>query len=461
MDVETTTGERPERRRMNETLEEQPRPPGPDGLPVVGSYLEFRRDPFAFYDDLREYGDVVGYRMFGYDMCSVLEPQAIEDVLMEDTGAFEKPALMGEAMDDYMSEGVLLTEGERWREQRTMLQPMFYRERVETYGEMMADYSVDAANRWADEGRVDVGEATSELTLRILARTLFDVDVDEYAASIRDVADAISEIGRAGSLESQLPRWVPLPSRRRHRRAFEQFDDSMRALIDDRRAEGTDGEDLLSLLLDAEYPDGRSPDETEIRDQLMTFLFAGHETTATALTWAFALLTANPEKSRRLRDEVDDVLDGDRATLDNLGELSYTDKVAKEVLRLRPPSGALFRETTRDVTLGDYRIPEGTMVVLPQFAVQTDPRYFDDPEAFQPERWDGTLEDEIPDYAYFPFGGGPRHCIGMRFANLELRLTLATLARNVDVTVENPDVSPELGTPFRPSEKITADVTRR
>ena len=455
---EITPGDRAS--HMSESVDARPLP-GPDGLPVVGSFLEFKRDPFAFYDELRTYGDVVGYRMFGYDMCSVLEPQAIEDVLMEDTGAFEKPAMMGEAMDDYMAEGVLLTEGERWREQRTMLQPMFYRERVEAYGDMMADYSVDAADWWADEGRIDVGDAASELTLRILARTLFDVDIDGYAASIRGVADAVSEIGRAGSLESQLPRWVPLPSRRRHRRAFERFDDSMRGLIDDRRAEGTDGEDLLSLLLDAEYPDGRSPDETEIRDQLMTFLFAGHETTATALTWAFALLRANPEKSRRLRDEVDAVLDGDRATLDSLGELTYTDTVAKEVLRLRPPGGALFREATRDVDLAGYRVPEGTMLVLPQFAVQTDPRYFDDPETFRPERWDGTLEDEIPDYAYFPFGGGPRHCIGMRFANLELRLALATLARNVDVTVQNPGVSPELGTPFRPSETVTADVTRR
>ena len=461
MDVETTTVPRSKSRRMSDTAEERPLPPGPDGLPVVGSYLQFRRDPFAFYDDLREYGDVVGYRMFGYDMCSVLAPDAVEDVLMEDCGGFEKPAMMGEAMDDYMTEGVLLTEGERWREQRTMLQPMFYRERVETYGDMMAEYSADAATQWAEKDSLDVGDATSELTLRILARTLFDVDVDEHAASIRGVADAVSEIGRAGSLESQLPRWVPLPSRRRHRRAFERFDDSMRNLINDRRAERTDGEDLLTLLLDAEYPDGRSPDETEIRDQLMTFLFAGHETTATALTWAFALLTANPGSRRRLRDEVDAVLDGDRATLGDLGELSYTDMVAKEVLRLRPPSGALFREATRDVSLAGYRIPEGTMLVLPQFAVQTDPRYFDDPEAFRPERWDSALEDELPDYAYFPFGGGPRHCIGMRFANLELRLALATLVRNVNVTVQNPDVGPELGTPFRPSETVTATVTRR
>jgi len=439
--------------------------PGPDGLPIVGSYLGFRRDPYEFYDDLREYGDVVGYRMFGYAMCSVLDPDAIEAVLLTDADAYRKPPLLGDSLDGYMSEGVLLTEGERWREQRTLLQPMFYRERVETYGDVMAEYATDAARSWAAEDEVELQAACSELTLRILARTLFDVDVEAYADAVRGVSDAIDEIGRAGSLETQLPRWVPLPSRRRHRRAFERFDDAMRDLIDERHDDiggsATSGDDLLSLLLDAEYPDGRSPSETEVRDQLMTFLFAGHETTALALTWAFVLLAQRPSAADRLRAEVDDVLDGDRASIPDLPDLEYTDRVAKEVLRLRPPAGALFREPRRDVELAGYRVPEGTMVVLPQFAVHTDPRFFDDPTEFRPERWDGDLEDELPDYAYFPFGGGPRHCIGMRFAALELRLALATIVRNVDVTVHNPDVDPDLGTPFEPADTVRASVTRR
>lgn len=435
--------------------------PGPDGLPVVGSYLEFRRDPFAFYDRLRTYGDVVGYRMFGHDMCSVLDPELVETVLMDDAGAYEKPAMLGDAMDDYMAEGVLLTEGERWRNQREMLQPLFYRERVETHGETMAMLAADAASRWADAGVVEVGDATSALTLRILARTLFDEDLGEFEAVVRDVAEAVAAIGRAGSLASQLPRWIPLPSRRRQQRAFERFDDGIRDRIEARRDAPAGGDDLLGRLLAVEYPDGRTPSETEIRDQLLTFLFAGHETTATALTWALVLLSDAPEVLDRLRTEVDDVLDGDRAALDDLPSLPYTQAVAKEVLRLRPPAGALFREPTHDVTLGDHLVPAGTMVVLPQFALHTDPRYFDRPATFRPERWDGHLEAEIPDYAYFPFGGGKRHCIGMRFADLELRLVLATLVRLVDVTVRNPDVEPELGTPFQPADDVHADVTRR
>ncbi|WP_232702463.1 cytochrome P450 [Halobacterium wangiae] len=449
---------------MSESADARPLP-GPDGLPFVGSFLEFRRDPFAFYDDLREYGGVVGYRMMGYDMCSVLDPDAIEDVLLNEADAFQKPALLGESLDDYMAEGVLLTEGEQWRAQRTMLQPMFYRERVEGYGDLMADYAVEAAAEWASDGEVDVQSATSDLTLRILARTLFDVDLDERAAVVREFADAVSEIGRAGSLESQLPGWVPLPSRRRHRRAFENFDDALRNLVDERRASGGSGDDtpddLLTLLLDADYPDGSTPSETEIRDQLMTFLFAGHETTALALTWAFVLLERRPETYDRLRQEVDDVLDDDRAAVADLPDLTYTDWVAREVLRLRPPAGALFREPREDVELAGYHVPEGTMVVLPQFAVQTDPRFFEAPEEFRPERWAGDLEDDLPDYAYFPFGGGPRHCIGMRFAALELRLALATIVRNVDVSVRNPDVDPDLGTPFAPAEDVRADVTER
>jgi cytochrome P450 len=448
---------------MSERVDARPLP-GPDGLPVVGSFLQFRRDPFAFYDDLREYGDVVGYRMFGHDMCSVLDPAAVEDVLLNDADAYQKPALLGESLDDYMAEGVLLTEGEQWRAQREMLQPMFYRDRIETFGDSMAAYAADAAADWAGEDELELQSAASELTLRVLARTLFDVDLSDRADVVREFADAVREIGRAGTLESQLPRWVPLPSRRRHRRAFERFEDTLSELVDERRSDPGDTaerEDLLSLLLDAEYPDGTSPSETEIRDQLMTFLFAGHDTTALAVTWAFVLLNGRPETYEQLRDEVDDVLDGDRASVTDLPDLPYTDMVATEVLRLRPPAGALFRETREDVELGGYRVPEGTMVVLPQFAVQTDPRFYDDPEEFRPERWQDGLEEDLPDYAYFPFGGGPRHCIGMRFAALELRLVLATLVKNVDVHVENTAVEPDLGTPFEPAEDVRAVVTER
>lgn len=441
--------------------------PGLDGLPFVGSFFGFVRDPFGFYDELLEHGDtVVGYTMMGYEMCSVLDPDAIEDVLLNDADAFPKPEMLGDSLGDYMGEGLLLTEGEHWREQRTMLQPMFYRERIETYGDLMSDYAAESAEGWAERSDVELQSAASDLTLRILARTLFDVDVDAYEAEIRGVAEAISEIGRAGSLESQVPQWVPLPSRRRHQRAFEAFDDAMTELIDESRAAHDadsrgDGDDILSLLLEAEYPDGSQPSETEIRDQLMTFLFAGHETTALALTWAFILLNRRPETYERLHAEVDAVLDGDRATLEDLPELTYTDQVAMETLRLRPPPAALFREASRDVELGGYHVPEGTMLVLPMFEVQTDPEYFEDPYTFRPERWDGDLEDEIPDYAYFPFGGGPRHCIGMRFANLELRLALATIARNVEIDVQNPDVDADLGTPFEPAEDVEALVRPR
>ncbi|WP_336037755.1 cytochrome P450 [Halobacterium yunchengense] len=450
---------------MSESAERAPLPPGPDGLPVVGSFLRFRRDPFAFYDDLREYGDVVAYRMLGYDMCSVLDPAAVEAVLLDDADAYRKPDLLGDALDDYMTEGVLLTEGDQWRAQRSTLQPMFYRERVEAYGDLMAAYARDAAADWADGGDVDLQAAASEYTLRVLARTLLDADLGEHADAVRGFADAVREIGRAGSLAAQLPRWVPLPSRRRHRRAFERFDGVVADLVEDRRdGRPTDGggpADLLSLLLAAEYPDGSTPSRTEVRDQLMTFLFAGHDTTSLALTWAFVLLNRRPAAYDRLRAEVDATVDGDRATVADLERLPYTDRVAKEVLRLRPPAGALFREPREDVELAGYRVPEGTMVVLPQFAVHTDPRFYDDPETFRPERWTDGLEDDLPDYAYFPFGGGPRHCIGMRFAALELRLALATLVANVDVDVRDPDVDPALGSPFEPADDVRAVVTER
>lgn len=440
---------------MSESRARRPLAPRRDEPPVIGSVVTFARDPFALYEDLATYGDVVRFTMANYDMATVLHPACIEQVLVDDFGSFRKP----EATVDMsvLSEGLLLTDGERWRAQRTLLQPLFYRERVESYAETMGEYAARAADEWVRQDELNVKEAMSTYTLRVLGTTLFGVDTDEHRTAVRAGAEAIRERTAENPVTGQLPEWVPTPANRRFRRGVGEFRDAIGDLVDERRRE-SGGDDLLSLLLDAEYEDGTAPSESEIRSQLMTFLFAGHETSALALTWIVYELGRKPAIADALRAEVDDVLDGEYATLADLPDLAYTEQVVREALRRYPPAAAMFRETREDVAIGGYRIPEGTFVTVPQFHVHRDERWWDDPETFDPDRWAGVedVPGDRPEYAYFPFGGGPRHCIGMRFALLELRLALATFAKRFTVRHDHDEVSVDLDTTFHPGSAIRA-----
>lgn len=451
-------------RRMSsqETVDDRPLPPGPDGVPLVGNTLEFVRDVFGFYDTLAEYGDVVGYHVGGYEFVTLLHPDQVEQVLVSDADTYEKGDILRQSGVEFLEHGVLLTEGEEWRRQRTAMQPTFYRERVETYGETMADYAARLVDSWDDGDVVDLTDEFSALALSILAKTLFGVDIRNEESAIRDAAHAVQERSDAGSIQSFLPDWLPTPRNRRFRRATDEFDQVVRTLVAERRRAEEPSDDLLSLLLDVTYEDGTAMDEETVRDQLMTFLFAGHETTSLALSYAVFALAQRPEVAERLRAEVDDVVGEGRPTAAEVRRLDYTGTVLKETLRLYPPAYVLFRQPTRDVTLGGYRVPEETNLTLPAFRLHTDPRWYDDPESFRPERWTDEMEAELPDYAYFPFGGGPRHCLGMRFAMLELHLVLATLAQSCEFElVSDADVEFTPAATLQPKEEIRVRVRKR
>jgi|AntRauMinimDraft_4_1070384.scaffolds.fasta_scaffold03334_2 cytochrome P450 len=461
MDAPTTIPGAVEATAMSDSESEAPLAPRPDELPVVGSAVAFTRDPYELYQRFRETGDVVRFSMANYDMATVLHPEHVEQVLVDDFDAFRKPELT--AGVDVLSDGLLLTDDERWRAQRTLLQPMFFRERVETYAETMSEFAAEAADEWVEQGALDVKEAVSGYTLRVLGNTLLGVETESHRDAVRAGAEAIRARTAENPVSVQVPEWVPTPSNRQYRRGVQQFEAAVADLVAARRREDGDREDLLSLLLDAEYEDGTSPDAEEIRSQLVTFLFAGHDTTAVALTWLLYELGRKPAVAGKLQAEVDDVLDGDRATLADLSDLTYTEQVVREGLRRYPPATAIFRETREDATVGGYRIPEGTFVTVPQFVVHRDPRWWDDPEAFDPSRWAG-IEDppgDRPEYSYFPFGGGPRHCIGMRFALLELKLALATFAARFDVHHDHDDVGLDLAATYQPDEPIRATFEDR
>jgi cytochrome P450 len=459
--------------------------PEPDGLPLLGNTYQYLRDPRTFHErHARDLGDVVRVRLAGGSFHYVTHPDDIQRVLVGDQDRFRKASQVTAAAGGFLTDGMFLATGEQWRRARTLAQPAFYRERVERYGRHAVDATREATADWEDGDRVDLGPVTKRITLDVLVRALFDRDLDDaFGRTVADAARAVNDYLDAGSLRTvlPLPDWVPTPAKRRFRRARNDFDDAVDDLLDERDAaagDGADGNggeppafddiddpDLLDLLLAA----NRAADaddrlsRAELRDNLVTFLFAGHETTALALSYAGHLLAATPDAADRLAAEVD-ALDGD-PTIEDLPALPYTEAVVKESMRRYPPLYTLFREPLEPVVLGGHRVPGGATLVLPQRIVHTDPRWWDDPETFRPERWlDGKgsvdASDDRPEYAYFPFGGGPRHCIGARFAMLEARLALATLARRFRFT-DPGEVTPSLAVTLQPADPIEVTVRRR
>jgi cytochrome P450 len=433
-------------------------PPGPAGLPLVGNTLAFLRDPVGFYDELAAYdSDVVAYNIAGNDGYMVRHPGDIQRVLVTDDADYRRAQIIRDSLGQVADGGLFLTEGETWQRERTALQPAFYRDRIETYAEMMVRYASERADAWQGRESVAVSEEMRTLTLEILTKTLLDVDIRGRESEIGDAADTITANFDAGTVSAFLPMWVPTPQNRRTKRALDEFDATIEDLVAQRRAGNADPEDLLSILLDVEFEDGSALSERDVRDNLFTFLVAGHETTALTLSYACMLLANHPETQAKLHTELDEVVGEDDLTAASLFELDYLSHVVDEALRLYPPAYTIFREPTTDVTLGGYDIPAGSVVTLPQWVVHRDERWFDDPDAFRPDRWTG--DQDRPEYAYFPFGGGPRHCIGMRFALMEAKLVLATLARRFAF---EPDTEPPVDLSMRltlqPSDPISVGL---
>ena len=440
------------------------RPPGPRGLPLVGSTFSIARDPVDFLEAVPEYGDVARYEAYGREFVVVTRPDLVEAVLVTRSDEFWRGEFEGEFSEFLGIEGVLFAEGDDWRRQRLMLQSAFTPDRVKAYADHMVSETARLVDGWADGEVIDANEVSAVLTLRVLTRSLFALELDgERAAVVRRWTDAMGDYldASAFGVRALLPDWVP----DKRARAFERATEDVSALVDElvaeRRREGTDGDDLLSLLARAEAPDGTALDSTEVRDQLLIFLIAGHETTATALTYACWLLAGDRGARTRLDAELNRVLDGRDPAAADLEDLVWTEAICREAMRLYPPFPFIDREPHEPTTLGGYRIEPGTTVQLNAYGVHRDERWWDDPEVFRPERWvtdgggepvsgDGELDRDVeksvddeseeivgaggagrPEYAYFPFGGGPRHCLGMRFAMTELQLSLAALARRV------------------------------
>lgn len=406
--------------------------PGPKSWWPGGQMIAFRRDPLAFLARLaREYGDVAQFRVGPQRAFLLNHPELIRDVLVTHHERFHKGRALQRAKR-LLGEGLLTSEGAHHRRQRRLAQPAFHRQRINSYGSVMAECAERAAGRWRDGETVDISHEMMRLTLAIVGKTLFDADVESEADEVGEALSEVMELfGYLLLPYTELLENLPLPQVRRFNRARARLDAVIYRIIEERRRSGVDRGDLLSMLMLAEDEEGgpRMSDE-QLRDEALTLFLAGHETTANALTWAWFLLAQNPEAEAKLHAELDAVLEGGRTpSAEDTASLRYAEMVAAETMRLYPPAWGLGRLAVEDHEAGGFHVPKGSLVLVSQYVMHRDPRYFPDPERFDPERWTSEAKEARPAFSYFPFGGGVRRCIGEGFAWMEITLVLATLAR--------------------------------
>ncbi|MDT7689196.1 MAG: hypothetical protein QOE46_1955 [Acidobacteriota bacterium] len=407
-------------------------PRGPRGGRVMGNMREFNRDSLDFITRCaREFGDVVRMRFLYVPACFLFNPEHIEYVLASGSKNFIKAASMRSPFfHRLVGNGLVTSEGDFWRRQRRLAQPAFHRDRVNACGETMVGTTSGMLDGWRDGAVLDAHAEMMMLTQSVVAETLFSADVSSESG---EIDEALASIVRPFSSQATL-KWIldnrlPTPAHLRFNRAVRKIDNFVYRIIAERRASGADTGDLLSMLLRAQDEDGTQMTDQQLRDELMTIFLAGHETTALALTWALYLLAQNPEAEERLTAELEEVLGGRAPTATDMPRLRYVEWVVKEAMRLYPPAWGVGREAVRDCEVGGYRIPAGMQLFAFQWVVQRDPRWFDEPERFRPERWGEDAISRLPKYAYFPFGGGPRLCIGNYFATMEAVLILSTIAQ--------------------------------
>lgn len=436
-------------------------PPG-ESRPLA-TIFALRNDPLGYLERMAaRYGDLAQFRVGPYRLVFVNHPDLVHEVLVAKDASFAKGRILDQARDVF-GQGLLTSEGEFHRRQRRLIQPVFHRRRIDAYADIMVADAAAAAERWRDGETLDVAREMMRLTLRIVVRCLFSVDVEEGEA--REVGKALDTL--VESFNTVAVPWagflrrLPLPSARRARKAVETLDALVYRLIAERRRTGG-GEDLLSLLLAARDEDGSAMDDKQVRDEVMTLFLAGHETTANALAWSWYLLASHPEAEARFHAEVDAVL-GDRLPgAGDVPSLPGIRQVFAESMRLYPPAWAISRRSVEPVTIGGYPFPAGTGALASQWVAHRDPRFFSDPLAFRPERWTEDFEASLPKLAYFPFGGGPRICIGMGFAWMEGVLLLATIGRRWSMRlVPGHRVEPFPRITLRPKNGVLVTLRRR
>ncbi|GAC1447490.1 MAG: cytochrome P450 [Isosphaeraceae bacterium] len=404
-------------------------PPGPKGRFLLGSTLDYMRDPLEFLTRCaREHGDVVRLRLGNSTYYALNHPALVEEALRAHASSVIKDRLT-RMISPIVGQGLLTSEGAFWRRQRKLAQPAFQRDAIDRYGTVMVEHASRLVNTWRDGQVRDAHDDMMSLTLDIVAKTLFDTEVGPESRDVGETLAVMMDYYLDPWKFFPLREWLPTRKNRLFRAAVRRLDEIIYGIISRRRASDHEPGDLLSHLLAAQDDEGTGMTDRQLRDECVTLFLAGHETTALTLTYTFHLLARHPEAEARLTAELDEVLAGRPPRATDVPRLRFTDWVIRESMRLYPPAWGIGREAATDLEIGGYHVPKGTQLLISQWVLHRDPRWFDDPESFRPERWDGDLARRLPKGAYIPFGDGPRVCIGNHFAMMEAVLILATLAQ--------------------------------
>ncbi len=449
--------------------------PGPPAANSIGSAYKLMR---MVQSDLlgmvcaafQEYGDIVVLEVLGRKQVLVIAPAQIREVLVEHADCYVKGADYTDTQKGiakFTGAGLLTSNGELWKRQRRLVAPALHKKRIASYTQAMVEASEATLDGWKDGQTIELDHAMMATTLEIVARTLFHTDVSRDAERIAEAMKVLQGMIEANnSAWTILPAWFPTAQRMRENRAVRTLDEVVYRLMRERRPteDGpvVDTGDLCSMLLGAEDEEGKRMSDRQARDEIVTMFLAGHETTANTLLWTWILLAQHPETEAKLHEELDRVLGGRAPTVDDLRSLELTEAIIEESLRLYPPAYTFMRSCVKDTTLGDYAIPAGTDVSMIPYATHRDPRFFADPAAFVPERHLGERAKEIDRYAWIPFGGGARVCVGNAFAMTEAIVMLAMVASRFTLRlVEGQEVRADPGLTLRPKAPLRATLHAR
>ena len=437
-------------------------PPGPGGSTFAFLFGDRRRDPLAFFTKLaRDYGDVSSVALFNFRTLFINHPDDIEDVLVNKARKFEKGRVMKANMRLF-GEGLLTSEGDFWLRQRRLAQPAFHRGRIAAYGTTMVEYAERAMRGWKSGEVRDIHEDMMEITLQIVGKTLFNAELTRDAKEVGETMEVLLKLAADFGKSILIPLWVPTLRNLRARMGIRRIEKIIYRIIAQKRAEASDTGDLLSMLLAVQDEDGSRMTDKQLRDETITLFLAGHETTANALSWTIWLLAQNPAAEKKFLDELAGVLNGRAPSVEDMPKLTYTANILTESMRLYPPAWGMARLVKEEVEVAGYKLAPGDGVACAQWVVHRDARWFEEPKRFLPERWEGDLAKRLPRFAYFPFGGGPRQCIGNSFALMEATLILATIAQKFRFKlVEGHPVKPLASITLRPQRGIRAALEAR
>lgn len=423
--------------------------PGPPGGLLLGSTLDFKAKPLQYLCYLqRAYGDVVHFRVGFQDWYLLSNPEHVWDVCVRRQSLFHKPDLAKRLWKPFLGRGIITQDGAAWKKAHKLIRPGFHRDRIDAYGRTMVAYTHRMLESWSSGQQRDVHGDMVALTLEIVAKTLFDADVARDARTVGEAMLVLQEVmAEHIHLPLPLPKWWPSEANRKKVKALGDIHGIVDRIIAERRAEGRDRGDLLSTLLNARTEEGEAMDDLQVRDEAMTLFFAGHETSSNQLVWAWYLLAGHPEIVASCRAELDEVV-GDRdVTAGDLRRLPYLDMTVKECQRRLPSVWVFMREPIEDVDIGGFTLKKGVNVMISPWVLQHDHRWFPNPKTFDPERFRKDRAAEIPNGAFVPFAAGPRICAGKAFADMEMRLVLATMLQHQDPVVPDgfkPDLLAEL-----------------